>query len=64
MIINKCRYGTKLAFNFNADLVSFYNQNLKIAAEIPHSNGDIRDKFSEQRHSTKTSKEAPVLELN
>jgi hypothetical protein len=44
--------------------VSFYNQNLKIAAEIPHTICDNSDEFSEQRHTTKTSNKAPVLELN
>ena len=47
LIIDKCRYGTKLALNFNADLVPILDLKFsKNAAEKARFNGAIWDEFS------------------
>ena len=43
-VYKNCRYGTKLALKFNADLKPIS----KIAEEIASSNGATWDEFSEQ----------------
>ena len=48
--MNNCRYGTKLALNFNADLVQIIIKINRISADIAPSNGAIWDEFSDQHY--------------
>ena len=54
LMIDNCRYGTKLAFNCNADLMLIMNPNKKNTARIAPCYGAIWDEFSEHRkHQSK-----------
>ena len=64
MIIDNCRYGTKLALYFNVDLVPIQNQNKKNAAEIEPSNGAIWNGFSEQRQHQNIKKNYQFFKVN